>query len=52
MTAASRPARSAPRTVTWFELCAKYYWAVFGREPPVQFTRENLKRSVRRRGLI
>jgi hypothetical protein len=38
--------------VTWFELCEACYRAVFGREPPEQFARENLKRIWRRRGLI
>jgi hypothetical protein len=38
--------------VTLFELCADCYRADFRREPPEQFTQENLKRIWRRRGLI
>jgi hypothetical protein len=37
---------------TWFELCAECYRTVFGREPPEQITRENLKKIWRRRSLI
>ena len=38
--------------VTWFDLCADCYRAVFKREPPEQFARENLKRLWRKRGLL